>query len=122
MFPGLNSSLCYTPTQALKILHSYALVGRKHPDLIKCINSILTDSYASLRPLQLSLLLWCNARLNNTSAKYNKAVADLYLKHLYESKAALSVSGSNIAARSLWAMALLQVLSIEVNLNNLMFD
>jgi hypothetical protein len=110
IIPHLTSC---SPAKALKILNGYALVGRKHIDVIEKINVIIGSEYTELKPIQVSKLLWSNGRLNNR-ANYNAGVARIYLNYIFETKSVMSRYGTNEAIRTIWAMALLQVISIEV--------
>lgn len=101
----------YSIDQLLKLHKSYASVGRRHPDMCRELDYIFSRNYHVFSDAQLASLLWSNARLN-ISTSYNRIIGKSYLFKVLE-KTPTSYHAIDEAARTVWAMAVLQILQPE---------
>lgn len=102
---------CYPIDQLLKLHKSYATVGRRHPDLCRELDLIFSQNYHLLSDTQISALLWSNARLN-IATSYNRIIGKAYLSNVLD-MAPTAHHATEEAARTVWAMAVLQILQPE---------
>lgn len=101
----------YSISQLLKLHQSYAAVGRRHPDLCRELDQIFSNNYHVFSDYQVSVLLWSNARLNiNTT--YNRLIGKSYIANVLESPS-ISYHATDEVARTIWSMAVLQILQPE---------
>ena len=96
--------------EAIGLLHSYALSGRLQGGMMNAIDHIVRENLSKMNSKQLSTIIWTCARLNY-QPDYLKAVISQYF-HEMESIKSLSTAGAYALSRTLWSLAVLQLLDI----------
>jgi hypothetical protein len=97
--------------EALSLFRVYSLADRLNPKVIKLLDSLILLNVNSLNNSQISYLLWGNARLNHRPA-YIKEITEKTVSHL-KNLSVITSTGASGVCRTLWAMAVLQTLTLE---------
>jgi hypothetical protein len=97
--------------ESIGLFNSYALVGRKQPQMMRALDAIIEENFDKLTTKQLSTIIWSCARLNYQPSYLSRAI-NTYFQEM-KSITTLSTPGAYALSRTLWALAVLQRLDID---------
>jgi hypothetical protein len=82
--------------------------------MMVALDRAIESNVELLNSLQLSKILWANAKLNHQT-HYNRRLADKFMASITNGGVSeLSIQGTRNLTKVLWSMAVLRILTLEV--------